>query len=487
LNWRQKVELARVSPSGLARLETRNWATPKHIRLLDRAVRDLEAGDYDRLIVEAPPRHGKSEECTHFFPAWYMTRNPQHDVMLFTHTDPLARFFGAQVRNTVEAFGRTVGNHGVARGTSAKDDWRLTDRGGRFLAMGAGGSPIGRGAHLMIIDDPYGSKEDAMSETIRESRWEWLTGTLRNRLEPNAKVMIIMQRWHDDDMVGRLKKIQGIRKDGGRWEVVTLPAIAEDTEFWPGTDDVFRRPGEALWEARYDEPTLREVEKDLVEWEGAYFWNAQYQQRPNPVGGGMFKDEWFQFVEVDELNGFYALLLPNGEIVRYRIADCYKFVTVDPAFSEKTTADWTVIQTWAVTPNGDLLLLDQIREHIEGANIGPRLQALARWQTNMGRIYVEAYGGGLVVAQVARNLGLPVVDLNVPGDKRIRAMPLQARMAAGRVYFRKDAPWFRVLRDEFLVFDQGRHDDQVDAAAYAAQVLLEEGTGRVHTIKHAVR
>lgn len=338
----------------------------------------------------------------------------------------------------------------------------------------------------MVIDDPYGSKEDAMSETIRESRWEWLTGTLRNRLEPGAKVLIIMQRWHEDDLIGRLKARDGIRSEGGRWEVISLPAVAEDLELWPGSDQVFRRPGEALWPERYPLEELTEIERDLREWEGEYFWAAQYQQRPAPIGGGLFKDEWFQFFEADDANGFYVCERADGKILRYRQQDCYHICTVDPAFSEKQEADWTCIGVWAVTPNADLLKVYQLRDRIEGASIAKTLQTVQR-QWRPQRFYVEAYGGGQVVAQQGRDLGLPVTDLRVPGDKRIRAMPLQARMENRRVYFLRGAPWFRGLRNEFLVFDSGRFDDQVDESAYAAQVLMEQGTGRVRSIKKALK
>jgi predicted phage terminase large subunit-like protein len=259
----------------------------------------------------------------------------------------------------------------------------------------------------------------------------------------------------------------------------------EETEYWPD-GSIYREPGDPLWPEFYDKASLEEIERDLREWEGGYFWSAQFQQRPAPLGGGIFKDEWFQFFDVDELNGFYVLERKDSQTFRYRIDECWKFVTVDPAFSEKRAADWTVIQVWAVTPNGDLLLIDQIREHIEGASIAERLAGVYR-RERPGRIHVEAVGGGLVVAQQGRQLGLPVVDLKVETDKRIRAMALQARMGSQHVYFRRGAPWFRVLRDEFLVFDNGRHDDQVDAASMAAKVLAEQGTGRARSIKRALR
>ena len=438
-----------------------------------------------------PPRHGKSETSTHYGATWYMGNQPDHDVMITSHTKSLAAFFGGQCRDTMTSLGPDVWGHHVSQQNSARDDWSI--RGpygtrGRLLALGVGGSPIGRGAHLLIIDDPYGSREDAMSEVIREAVWEWWTGTMRNRLEPDASVIIIMQRWHEDDIVGRLRKVDGITSEGGRWHLVSMPAIAEQVEYWPNSSRIFREPGEALWPERYPLEALLDIKRDLVEWEGEYYWNAQYQQRPAPLEGSYFKDQWFQFFDVDDANGVYTLERGDGKVLRYRISDCWTFITCDPAYSEKRDADWTVMQFWAVTPAGDLLLIDQVREHIEGASVAGRLGTMYRLSTpRPSRIWVEAIGGGQVIAQQGRDLGLPVMDLRVPGDKRIRAMSLQARMGASRVYFRRRATWFRVLREEFLVFDVGRHDDQVDAAAYAAIVLAEQGTGRVRTLQNALR
>ncbi|MEJ7873281.1 MAG: terminase family protein [Rubrobacteraceae bacterium] len=491
----ERVLRAKSHPIGLAELENRRWQNPKHVRLINRALREVKEGHLDRVLIEMPPRHGKSETSTHYGTTWYMGHNPDHDVMLGSHTKSLAAFFGGQCRDTMTALGPDVFGLQVSQANSARDEWAIQGpygTRGKLMALGVGGSPIGRGAHLLIIDDPYGSQEDAMSEVVRESVWQWWAGTLRNRLEPNAKVIIIMQRWHEDDIIGRLKRADGITTEGGRWHLISMPAIAEDYEFWPGTKKVFREPGEALWPERYPLSALEEIKRDLEEWEGPYFWAAQYQQRPAPLGGGLIKDEWFQFFDVDEPNGFYVLERNDGEVFRYRISECRKFVTVDPAFSEKRAADWTVIGTWAVTPNDDLLKLDMIREHIEGASIADRLNGVYTregMRYHGGRIYVEAVGGGLVVAQQGRQLGLPVQDFQVENDKYVRAMALQARMSHAKVYFPRRArdTWFRTLRDEFLLFPNGRHDDIVDESSMAAKVLAEQGTGRARSIKRALR
>lgn len=365
---------------------------------------------------------------------------------------------------------------------NAQSNWDVAALGGR-LAMpggmrtaGIGGRITGMGADLAIVDDPVKNAEEAHSDVYREKSWDWFLSTLYTRLEPGGAMIVIMTRWHEDDIVGKLLT-EGIESEDENevWDVVNFPALAEEE------DTLGRLPGEALFPERYPESRLLQIQHRI----GAYWFAALYQQRPAPLEGGMFRREWFLEFQPDYMNGVYVLLKGEKRL-RYEIEECVHFATVDPAFSEKSSSDFTVINVWALTPNHDLLLLDVVRKQIEGDKIVNELRDVQA-EYRLGRIYVEAYGGGKVIAQMARSAGLPVTELTVPGDKQIRALPLQTRMSTSNFFILRGAPWRNTLIAEYLMFPNGKYDDQVDTGAYAAQVVTTQGTGRVTTIKRALR
>lgn len=375
-------------------------------------------------------------------------------MILASYEADFAATWGRRVRNTIQENAARMRVR-VSSDSAAVNMWDTTAGGGMTTA-GVGGPITGKGADLLIIDDPIKNFEEANSETYRQKTWDWWQNVAYTRLEPGASVIVTMARWHDDDLVGRL--LDQMRKgDGEQWEIVNLPATAEEG------DPLGRRVGEALCSERYDETALKRIQKAI----GSYAWNSLYQQRPNPQGGGKFKQSWFRYV-TDE-GDYYVLKTPEGD-KRCHKSTVWKFATCDTALSEKETADYTVIAIWGVTTHNDLLLLNIWRDRKEAPDVKVQLkQVPERWGTQFVGIEKAHYGTAYI--QELHREGFAIKELIADKDKVTRAMPASVRMESGKVYFLKDAPWQGEYESELLKFPTGSHDDQVDVTAYAAQVV----------------
>jgi len=399
-------------------------------------------------MVFMPPRHGKSEIVSKKFPAWYIGRHPDREVIISSYSADLAFDFSRIARNTLREHGPDVFGVQVARDTSAVGRWGIEGHRGGLTAAGVGGPITGRGAHVAIIDDPVKNAEEAASEVIRERVWDWYRSTLYTRLAPGGAIVLVMTRWHEDDLAGRL--LREMENGGEQWEVISLPALAEEN------DPLGRAPGEPLWPERFPKSELLNIQRTL----GSYLWAALYQQRPQPVEGGLFKRTYFRYFRRE---GEYYLV---GDKRIYE-KDCWRFSVVDPAISTKDTADYFVMQTWAITPYADMLLLDVVRERIDG----PEQLELIRQQYDRwcpAYIGVEKVAFQSMLIQMLLMKGLPVRELKPDKDKFTRALPLAAKYEAGKVYHLAGAGWVDEYEAELLAFPNGAHDDQVDAAAYAA-------------------
>jgi predicted phage terminase large subunit-like protein len=272
-------------------------------------------------------------------------------------------------------------------------------------------------------------------------------------------VIIVATRWHEDDLVGRL-----VASEPDRWRVISLPALAEHE------DPLGRAVGEPLWPARYPTQALEEIRRSI----GAYWWSAQYQQHPSPAGGGVFQRDWFRTYTTSPTE--YELLYAT-----IPMASCRVFTTVDLAVSTSTRADYTVIATWAVTPDSDLLLIDLDRRRLEAPDILPALQH-AYDVHRPAYIGVERAGFQLGIIQEANRAGLPIREILPDADKYSRSLPAAARMEAGKIAWPASAPWRVDLEQELLAFPCGRHDDIVDCLSYAVAEVARghlTGTGSI--------
>jgi predicted phage terminase large subunit-like protein len=451
------LEWARATPAGLAWLASREqWVLACHLALINRKLIDLAAGRIKRLIVTLPPRHGKSEFISKYFPAWYLGRFPDRRVILSSYEADFAASWGRKVRDIIEEFGLQVFGIKINPNSSAGNRWDLFAHLGGMNTAGVGGAITGKGAHLFIIDDPVKNAQDAFSPTLRESNWDWFRSTAYTRLEPGGSMVIMLTRWHEDDLVGR---ILGEMKVGGeKWELINIPAIAEHN------DILNRNTGEALWPERYPLEVLEEKERTL----GPYWFSAMYQQRPQAETGAIFKREHFRYFTIEA--GNYVMTTPQGK--KYApISTCAIFQTCDPAASTKSTADYFALGTWAKTQGNDLLLLDMIRIRIEGPDqLNLFQQAYQRWKPSLQM--VETASMGITLYQTLLRAGLPVRELKAEVDKVIRAYPAAARIQAGMVYFLAGAPWLGEYEAELTAFNKGAHDDQVDVTSYAVNFLV---------------
>jgi predicted phage terminase large subunit-like protein len=440
----------------------RGFEEPPHIALLNRKLADVAEGRCKRLMVTMPPRHGKSLLCSHMFPAWYLGRWPDKRIILASYAAEFAASWGRKARNVLEEWADELFGFHIERDSRASDRWDIADHQGGMITAGRGGGITGRGCDILLIDDPLKDAEEAGSTTIRDALWEWYTSTAYTRLEPGGAVIVISTRWHEADLSGRLL---GEAKAGGdQWECVDFPAIAEE-------DDIIgRHEGEALWPERYPVERLFEIMKTL----GSYFWAALFKGKPQPEGGSILKRSWFRYWRTGPDK--YYVLSRDGKDEIVDPADCWRFQTIDAAATEKETSDYFVCSTWAVTPKNDLLLLSVFRERAETTKHEEIMRnQLRRWGPAWQGVESATYGLSLIQACI--NKGLPVRSLKADRDKVSRARTIAAKYEVGKVFHALGAEWLDDWETELLSFPTGKHDDQVDTAAYAGVVLAEIGAG----------
>lgn len=392
--------------------------------------------------------------------------------MLASYAADFAAQWGRKARDLMAEVGSWY-NLRVRDDVAARDAWELArwntgvrgfvPTGGGMVTAGIGGPLTGRGGDIIIIDDPVKNSEEAFSPVYREKTWEWFNSTLYSRLEPSAAIVLIQTRWHFDDLAGRL--LSQSAEGGEYWEHINLPAIAEP-------EDILGRPeGAALWPERYDIEQLRQIEESI----GPYWFSALYQQRPQPLGQGIFNRTDFRYFEETEQT--YNLRQPDGSLVIVPKNQCIRFSTMDLAASVKTSADYTVIGTFAKTPMNDIIVLDMRKQRLEGPDQMPLLQSVYM-QYKPAQIHIEQTGYQLAFVQTARRAGLPILPIQPDKDKIARALLIAARIKTGNVYFPVFAPWMRGdegLESELIGFPAMRHDDQVDVLSYAGYVVAGNG------------
>lgn len=485
------IDRRSLTPAGWANYSSNGyWRLKPHLALLNRALMEVSAGRIKRLMVWMPPRHGKSELVSGNFPAWHLGLHPDDKVILTSYEATFAASWGERNRDALQQNGAEVFGIRVKGDSSAKAQWRIEGHRGAMYTAGVGGPITGKGAHIAIIDDPVKNDVDANSQVMRDKTWEWYRATFRTRLEPGGAIIVIQTRWHDDDLSGRI--LRDAAETGEEWTVLNLAAIAEEDETVEVAGKTWTRcKGEALWPERYDVKTLREIAAGI----GSYWWNALYQQKPVPSHGGVLKPKDFrsyEWVTSGEVIGgvkvavqAVTLFPKEGEPRTVRLGETVKFQVLDLAVSQKTSADFTVIGTFArIGP--DLIVLDWRRERMEGPDI-PKAAWAAFTTWHPAYVGVESVAFQTSVAQDLRRGDLangrrpmPVREIRPAGDKVSRALTLAARMEGGNVYLPRNAPWLAELTLEVGMFPKGAHDDQVDVMAYASEQV---STGHDKIIK----
>ena len=409
----------------------------EHHRLIADKLTRVAKGELKRLIVNMPPRHTKSEFASIYFPSWMMGLKPDLKIMQTTHTADLSINFGRKVRNLMDTdeYKGIFPEASLAADSKSAGKWQ-TGGGGEYFAAGVGGAIAGRGADLLIIDDPH-SEQDAMSLPLLDSCYEWYTSGPRQRLQPGGTIVIVMTRWSTADLTGRLLNRQ-TENNADQWEVVELPAIFEDS-------------GNVLWPEFWKREELDAVKASIP----VAKWNAQYQQNPTSEEGAIIKREWWNLWEKDDPP-------PCSYIIQ----------SYDTAFSKKETADYSAITTWGVFTPSDgageaIILLDAQK----GRWDFPELKAVAQEQYNdfePDMVLIEAQASGTPLTHELRAMGIPVVNYRPSrgNDKMTRVHAVSPVFEAGMVWA-PDHVFADEVIEECAAFPFAPHDDYVDTTTQA--------------------
>lgn len=391
-----------------------------------------------RIIFSAPPRHGKSHLMSRWVPSWFLSHWPNRKVILASYEAAFAASWGRQVRNILQE--NPVLNVTVASDSHAADRWDTTMGGGMFTA-GVGGPLTGRGGDLLLIDDYVKNAEEADSPTYQRRAIEWWNTTFRTRAEPNASIIILATRWHENDLIGYLTSEDNENKN--EWTVINLPALSESNEDFMG-----RQKGDPLCSQRFDLKALQDIRRAV----GARAWSALYQGAPTPATGGLFNAEMFDFVD-----------LPSQFD--------YRFIMADTAYSDKQENDFTVFTAFGMV-RGELYVLDVFRQQIKASDLeGPVCHFITRFQGYGFRgAYIEPKGHGIYLNQMLPRRGMMIPSESQikeffsdrKFDKVARANNAVPYLGYKRVHINRQIRDKETLLNELLTFPRARFDDFVD-------------------------
>lgn len=419
-------------------------------RIVARHLTDFVNGTLGtkQLIFAMPPRHGKTALATKSMSAWVSGKHPDWDIAVASYSDTMAEDMGADTRaimNTPQ-FKQVFPTHRLRRGGSAKNNIQ-TEKGGRLVFVGRGGALTGRGMMLGIGDDLFKDHEEARSQAVRDAAWNWFTKVFMTRRMGPKLVLLSMTRWHSDDVIGRLTDPENPHYneiEAKKWKIILLPAMAEDG------DPLGRKPGEALWPARYDIDFLQSQQRlDPLG------FSALYQQRPTVADGVMFRRETIQYYTPEQL--------PD---------DLRIYCASDHAVSEKQRNDPSCFLKVGVDRQSNIYLLDCIWRRMAADAAVEAMLAMAGgdrrpllWWAERGHIS-KSIGPFLRKRMEETGVYINMVEVTPVADKATRAQSIAARVGMGKVYFPKVSWWTEKAVNELMAFPNGTHDDFADALAY---------------------
>lgn len=402
---------------------------PPHLKLLAKKLEAVERGEIKRLMVFMPPRHGKSMLCSQMFPAWYIGKHPERQIITATYGHSLASKFGRDVRNMVNEprYRAIFPGTELAEDSQAKDRFN-TNRRGIYLATGVGGAATGYGADLLLIDDPVKGRQEALSETISANTWDWYLSVAHTRLMPNGAIVIILTRWSDNDLAGRI-----LAQEADQWDVVSLPAIEDN---------------KALWPEKYDLDALLAIKKSI----GPIEFSCLYQQQPINQEDAEFKKYWFKYYKDDECPG-------NLKI----------YTTVDPAISKKASADESAVCTVGVSPTNDKYILEITHGRMNPSElINAIFQHIDKYDSSIVGIetvaYQEALSHFMKLEMRKRNQFVKIQEIRTRADKEQKIRGLIPHYSNGTIWHRAGI-YCGNLEEQLLRFPVGAHDDLIDSLA----------------------
>ena len=408
-----------------------------HNQIIANEFQKIHNGSIKRLIVNMPPRHTKSEFASTYFPAWLIGRNPKLKIMQVSNNTELAVRFGSKVRNLMEQaeYKQIFGDVSLREDSKAKGRWE-TNQGGEYYAAGVGASITGRGADLLIIDDPH-TEQDTLSDNAFDKAYDWYTSGPRQRLQPGGSIVVVMTRWAQPDLTGKLIAAQSEPK-ADQWSIIKFPAIMPS--------------GKPVWPEYWSLEDLEKTKASISQRN----WNAQYMQDPTAEEGAIIKREWWR--------PWTGQGVPN----LLHVIQSY-----DTAFSAKESADYSAITTWGIFQPVDgemynIILLDAVKGRWEFPELKEEaLRQYKYWDPET--VIVEAKASGQPLLQEFRRMGIPAMDF-VPSkgrDKFTRVNAVAPLFASGLIWYPKQERFAQEVIEECAAFPHGEHDDLVDSTTQA--------------------
>jgi len=424
-----------------------SYESPEHLIALAEKLEAIERGEIKRLIVLIPPRYGKSEQISLRFPCWCLGRNPEIQLVQAGYAESISLTHSRRARDIfISPACKTLfpdvyfrperaGQENIIPERQAAHEWG-TRQGGSYYAVGIGGGLTGRGFDIGIIDDPVKDSEEADSITYRERAWEWYQKVFRTRGHPGAAIIIVMTRWHEDDLVGRL--LEQSRKDptSDQWEILHFPAIKD---------------GQPLWPERYSLEDLERTRSSI----GSRSFEALYQGNPTIATGQIIKREWWQYYE---------------EPPEFR----YIIQSWDTAFKDKQQNDYSVCTTWGIVRNG-IYLIGLWRAKVEYPELKRGAEALYLKHRPRRVLIEDKASGQSLIQELRRNTRIPLLAIKVDQNKVARANAATPLIEAGKVYLPKYATWLHDFVEECAAFPNAAHDDMVDSLTQTINYLVNPG------------
>jgi len=418
-----------------------------HHKIINKKFNDIATGKIKRLIINMPPRHTKSEFASYLLPAWMIGKNPKLKIIQATHTADLAIDFGRKTKNLVdEPRYRELFPTRLQEDSQAAGKWK-TEQGGEYFAAGVGGAITGRGANLLIIDDPHKEQDIRGDGKSFEKAMSWYTAGPRQRLQPGGSIVIVMTRWSTKDVTGQLLKAQS-EEGSDQWEVVELPALLPD--------------GKPVWPEYWTSEELLKTKASIP----VSNWNAQYMQSPTGDEGALIKREWWKDWKH-----------------KYPPKTDYIIQSYDTAFTKGTKSDYSAITTWGVfTTEADgqnIILLDAFKDRYEF----PELRRVAYqqyldWKPDM--VIIEAKASGLPLTHELRQMDIPVINFTPSrgNDKHVRVNSVAPLFESGKIWAPMHEHFAQEVVEECAAFPFGEHDDYVDSTTQAIMRIRQGGMVR---------
>ena len=433
--------LAFATPSAMAHTLTKGeYKRPPHIEYISDHLVDIATGRNNRLICNLPPGHGKSSLISHYFPVWYEYLYPERLASVIGYGDDFAVIWGKRTRETVMT-NPWLGID-IKPGFSAAHSWE-TVQGGGVVALGIGGSLMGRRFHLCVIDDPI-KQWASLSDVQRENLWDWWVSVARTRLEPGGAIVVVMHRWAEDDFTGRL-----LRSSADKWTVLKLPALAEP-------DDPLGRPlGEPLWPERFSKEAL-----EAARLSDPRVWAAMYQQQPLPFSEeGIPRTAWRYFT------------IPPSEFD-------LMLQSWDFNFKKTTSGSYTVGQVWGLKA-AQFYLLDQVRKRMDMDEAITEVMALTvKWPGALVKLVEDAAMGTGIISLLRKYIpGFLPIPAKFSKEVRVRGKAVAPVIQSGNVLLPANAPWVPEFIAEWASFPHAQSDDQVDCASQALTWMYNRVSG----------